>query len=57
MRLLAGRKRRQAQNYDERQMAARGVAYRLAYMTLVGALMADVLVQRPCNGAVDGAGR
>ena len=45
VRLLAGRKRRQAQNYDERQMAARGVAYRLAYMTLVGALMADVLVQ------------
>ena len=45
VRLLAGRKRRQAQNYDERQMAARGVAYRLAYTTLVGALMADVLVQ------------
>lgn len=43
--LLAGRKCRQDQNYDERQMAARGVAYRLAYMTLVGALMADVLVQ------------
>ena len=45
VRLLAGRKRRQDQNYDERQMAARGVAYRLSYTTLVGALMADVLVQ------------
>ena len=45
VRLLAGRKRRPDQNYAERQMAARGVAYRLAYTTLVGALMADVLVQ------------
>ena len=45
VRLLAGKRYKREHTYDERQMAARGVAYRLAYGTLVGYLMLDALAQ------------
>ena len=42
LRVLRKKRGSQPGKYDERQLAARGIAYRLAYFTLMLALLADV---------------